>query len=85
MGKFLLALVCLAFCLLTEAADEEDAKPTHRVDFGLSWFDTPGETTINGGLYYAWAPAPRSGLAKMSKYIMDGVWEGFTPPPLPKE
>ncbi len=29
--------------------------------------------------------APRSGEAKMSKYIMDGVWKGFTPPPLPKE
>ena len=27
--------------------------------------------------------APRSGEAKMSKYIMDGVWSGFTPPPLP--
>ena len=27
--------------------------------------------------------AARSGEAKMSKYIMDGVWEGFTPPPLP--
>ena len=29
--------------------------------------------------------APRSGEAKMSKYIMDGVWKGFTPPPLPKK
>ena len=28
--------------------------------------------------------APRSGHAKMSRYIMDGVWKGFTPPPLPK-
>ena len=28
--------------------------------------------------------APRSGEATMSKYIMDGVWKGFTPPPLPK-
>jgi ribonuclease Z len=27
--------------------------------------------------------APRSGEAKMSDYIMDGVWKGFTPPPLP--
>jgi hypothetical protein len=27
--------------------------------------------------------APRSGEAKMSKYIMEGVWSGFTPPPLP--
>ncbi len=27
--------------------------------------------------------APRSGEAKMSNYIMDGVWKGFTPPPLP--
>jgi ribonuclease Z len=29
--------------------------------------------------------APRSGEAKMSKYVMDGVWDGFTPPPLPEE
>jgi ribonuclease Z len=29
--------------------------------------------------------APRSGEAKMSEYIMGGVWKGFTPPPLPKE
>ena len=29
--------------------------------------------------------APRSGEAKMSKYIMSGVWKGFTPPPLPKK
>ena len=29
--------------------------------------------------------APRSGEAKMSKFIMDGVWEGFTPPPLPEK
>ncbi|MCP4767553.1 MAG: hypothetical protein GY875_14910 [Gammaproteobacteria bacterium] len=27
----------------------------------------------------------RSGEAKMSDYVMGGVWEGFTPPPLPKE
>lgn len=27
--------------------------------------------------------AKRSGEATMSKYVMDGVWEGFTPPPLP--
>ncbi len=29
--------------------------------------------------------APRSGEAKMSDYIMDGVWKGFTPPPLPNK
>jgi len=29
--------------------------------------------------------AKRSGEAKMSKYIMDGVWDGFKPPPLPDE
>ena len=28
--------------------------------------------------------ASRSGLATMSDYIMDGVWDGFTPPPLPE-
>ncbi len=28
--------------------------------------------------------APRSGEAKMSGYIMERVWEGFTPPPLAK-
>ena len=33
----------------------------------------------------AYKKAPRSGEATMSKYIMDGVWKGFTPPPLPKE
>ena len=40
---------------------------------------TPPSTT------QAYQNAPRSGEAKMSKYIMDGVWKGFTPPPLPKE
>ncbi len=29
--------------------------------------------------------APRSGEARMSEFIMGGVWKGFTPPPLPKE
>jgi ribonuclease Z len=29
--------------------------------------------------------APRSGIAKMSKFVMSGVWDGFTPPPLPEE
>ena len=33
----------------------------------------------------AYKKAPRSGEAKMSKYIMDGVWKGFTPPPLPEK
>jgi ribonuclease Z len=40
---------------------------------------TPPSTT------QGYQDAKRSGIAKMSKYIMDGVWEGFTPPPLPKE
>jgi ribonuclease Z len=40
---------------------------------------TPPSTT------QAYQNAPRSGEAKMSKYIMDGIWKGFTPPPLPKE
>ena len=38
---------------------------------------TPPSTT------QAYKKAPRSGEAKMSKYIMNGVWKGFTPPPLP--
>ena len=29
--------------------------------------------------------APRSGIANMSDYVMNGVWDGFTPPPLPEE
>jgi ribonuclease Z len=29
--------------------------------------------------------APRSGQASYSKYIDDGKWKGYTPPPLPKE
>ena len=29
--------------------------------------------------------AKRSGIAKMSDFIMSGVWEGFKPPPLPKD
>ena len=29
--------------------------------------------------------APRSGEAKMSQYVMVGVWEDFTLPPLPAE
>lgn len=33
----------------------------------------------------AYKNATRSGEATMSKYVMDGVWKGFTPPPLPKE
>ena len=40
---------------------------------------TPPSTTE------AYKKAPRSGLAKMSDYIMGGVWDGFTPPPLPEE
>ena len=40
---------------------------------------TPPPTT------QAYKKAPRSGEATMSKFIMDGVWAGFTPPPLPKE
>jgi len=40
---------------------------------------TPPSTTK------AYKDAPRSGEATMSKYIMDGVWDGFTPPPLPKK
>ena len=27
--------------------------------------------------------AKRSGLVKMSDFVMSGVWKGFTPPPLP--
>ena len=38
---------------------------------------TPPSTTR------AYQTAPRSGEATMSDYIMSGVWEGFTPPPLP--
>jgi len=33
----------------------------------------------------AYKKAPRSGEATMSKFIMDGVWKGFTPPPLPDD
>jgi ribonuclease Z len=33
----------------------------------------------------AYKKAPRSGEATMSQFIMDGVWKGFTPPPMPKE
>ncbi len=33
----------------------------------------------------AFRKAPRSGEAKMSDYVMSGVWKGFTPPPLPKK
>jgi ribonuclease Z len=33
----------------------------------------------------AFKKAPRSGLAEMSDYIMDGVWDGFKPPPLPEK
>ena len=41
---------------------------------------TPPSTTD------AYKKAPRSGgMFKISKYIMDGIWKGFTPPPLPKE
>ncbi len=40
---------------------------------------TPPSTTK------AYKKATRSGEATMSKYIMDGVWKGFTPPPLPEK
>ena len=40
---------------------------------------TPPPTT------QAYKNAPRSGEAKMSDYIMSGVWKGFTPPPLPEK
>ena len=40
---------------------------------------TPPSTTE------AYRKARRSGLAEISDDIMAGVWEGFTPPPLPEE
>ena len=40
---------------------------------------TPPSTTD------AYKEAPRSGVAKMSEYVMAGVWKGFEPPPLPEE
>lgn len=40
---------------------------------------TPPSTT------QAYQSASRSGEEKISKYIMEGVWDGFKPPPLPKE
>jgi ribonuclease Z len=33
----------------------------------------------------AYKDAPRSGEATMSKFVMDGVWDGFVPPPLPED
>ena len=33
----------------------------------------------------AFKNAPRGGLAKMSDYIMGGVWKGFEVLPLPRE
>lgn len=33
----------------------------------------------------AYKKAPRSGEAKMSDFIMNGVWKGFVPPPLPED
>ncbi len=33
----------------------------------------------------AYHQATRSGEAETSKFIMDGVWKGFTPPPLPEK
>ncbi len=44
-----------------------------------SYIHTPPSTTEN------YKKAPRSGFAKMSDYVMNGVWDGFTPPPLPKQ
>ena len=40
---------------------------------------TPPPTTM------AYKKAPRSGEATSFKFVMDGVWAGFTPPPLPEE
>ena len=40
---------------------------------------TPPSTTE------AYKKAKRSGEAKMSDYIMSGVWDGFKPPPLPEK
>jgi ribonuclease Z len=40
---------------------------------------TPPPTTAS------YKEAGRSGEATMSKFIMDGVWPGFTPPPLPEK
>jgi len=40
---------------------------------------TPPSTTD------AYKNAKRSSEATMSKYVMDGVWKGFTPPPLPEK
>jgi ribonuclease Z len=33
----------------------------------------------------AYIKAPRSGQKTASEYIMDGKWEGYTPPPMPKK
>ncbi len=33
----------------------------------------------------AYNKAPRSGQKKASKYITDGKWKGYTPPPMPKK
>jgi len=33
----------------------------------------------------AYVEAPRSGQKKASKYITDGKWKGYTPPPMPKK
>ena len=40
---------------------------------------TPPSTT------QGYQDAKRSGIAKMSKFVMNGVWDGFKPPPLPEE
>jgi len=46
---------------------------------------TVDEYVLPPNVSKAYVDAPRSGQKKASKFIMDGKWKGYTPPPMPKK
>jgi hypothetical protein len=68
-GPLTIATDLMVWNVTKDSIPTREAVFPHRV--------TPPATTE------AYRKAPRSGEAKMSKYIMEGVWKGFTPPLLP--
>ena len=69
--------------------------PLTIADDRMVWNVTKEEITLREAVFpdrvtpppttKAFNEAPRSGIAEMSDELMSGVWEGFTPPPLPED
>ena len=53
----LLAFQAPAIFAQTDDSESGDAQgPTHRLDFGIDWFDTPSGRRASSALRYVWAP-----------------------------